>query len=276
MSFLSFGSRPTLRRLHQTAQRNIFRQHQSRFESSKQGNNAFTGNDAASVGKQQSKQWTIPGPAWAWIEPLGAPFRGYGKMQKRSPLLTQLESSLIIFYLGDLSAQTMQTSGFETASYEPARGLRAMAIAMISSIPAYKWFLFLGRHFNYSSHMVSIGVKILINQSFFTPVFNTYFFGMQSLLSGSTFEEAKNRVIETVPVSWKNSWKVWPLVTAFSFTYIRPESRNVFAGIVAVFWQTYLSWLNKKAEAKEGGPGQTSEAREGSQVGSMAIQSSKT
>ena len=172
-------------------------------------------------------------------------------MQKRRPLLTQLESTMTIFWLGDLSAQAVQSGGFASASYEPARGLRAMFIGMTISIPSYKWFLFLGRHVNYPSHLVSIGVKVVVNQAVFTPFLNTYFFGMQSLLSGSTFEEAKRRVIATVPVAWKNSWKLWPIVTAFSFTFIPPESRSVFAGFIAIFWQTYLSWLNKTAETLE-------------------------
>jgi protein Mpv17 len=174
-------------------------------------------------------------------------------MQQRSPLLTQFESSLTIYFLGDLSAQTVASGGFKDTNYEPARALRAMLIGGLSSIPSYKWFMFLGTHFNYSSHIMSLAVKIVINQTFFTPVFNTYFFGMQSLLSGSTLAEAKQRVIDTVPVSWKNSWKVWPVVTAFSFTYVLPQYRNVFAGVIAVGWQTYLSWLNKNAEAKEAG-----------------------
>lgn len=170
-------------------------------------------------------------------------------MQQRSPLLTQFESSLTIYFLGDLSAQTVSSGGFKEADYEPARGLRALLIGGISSIPSYKWFMFLGTHFNYSSHLLSLTVKILINQTFFTPLFNTYFFGMQSLLSGSTLAEAKQRVIDTVPTSWKNSWKVWPAVTAFSFTFVLPQYRNIFAGVIAVGWQTYLSWLNKSAEA---------------------------
>lgn len=172
-------------------------------------------------------------------------------MQKRRPILTQLESTLVVFFLGDLSAQAMQTGAFANAPYEPARGLRALTIGATISIPSYKWFLFLGNHFNYSSHLASIGVKIVINQMLFTPVLNTYFFGMQSLLSGSTLAEAKKRVVDTVPISWKNSWKVWPFVTAFSFTFIPPQSRSVFAGCIAVFWQTYLSWLNKMAETAE-------------------------
>lgn len=181
------------------------------------------------------------------------PFHGYAAMQKRSPLLTQLESSLVIYFLGDLSAQYVSNSGNEEAVYEPSRGLKALIIGGLSSIPSYKWFMFLGTHFNYASHTVSLAVKIVINQSVFTPIFNTYFFGMHSLLSGATWAEAKQRVIDTVPTSWKNSWKVWPIVTAFSFTYIPPQYRNIFAGVIAIGWQTYLSWLNKSAEAMEAG-----------------------
>ena len=172
-------------------------------------------------------------------------------MQKRSPYMTQLESALIIYYLGDLCSQTVSSNVFIDADYEPIRGLRAMLIGSISAIPGYKWFIFLGNHFNYKSHILSLCVKVVVNQTFFTPIFNTYFFGMQTLLSGGSFADAKERVINTVPVSWKNSWKLWPAVTAFSFTFIPWQYRNVFAGFIAIGWQTYLSWLNRNEEKKE-------------------------
>lgn len=50
-----------------------------------------------------------------------------------------------------------------------------------------------------------------------------------------------------LPISFVNSCKLWPAVTAFSFTYVPPQFRNVFSGGVAIGWQTYLSWLNQKA-----------------------------
>ncbi|KAK5137961.1 hypothetical protein LTR08_005758 [Meristemomyces frigidus] len=270
-----FAGRFTLRRLHQTVHRNISRQHQARYESSKQSPNpARNGKTSAN---EAPKQRTIPGPAWAWIEPLAIPLKAYGNMQKRSPILTQLESTLVVYWLGDLSAQLVQSGAFKDAPYEPARGLRALFIGLTISIPSYKWFLFLGRHFNYGSHLVSIGVKIVVNQMVFTPLFNTYFFGMQSLLSGSTFAEAKRRVIATVPTSWKNSWKVWPIVTAISFTFIPPESRAVFAGVIAIFWQTYLSWLNTSAEALEMEEvGEPKEAKNRADKATKVVQAAKT
>jgi protein Mpv17 len=251
MSALNFAGRSTLRQLHQSVQRNILRRHQARYESS--NSNLKKGSQHASSTANSASRWLLPAQAQAWVEPFMRPFYGYAAMQKRSPLLTQLESSLVIYFLGDLSAQYVSNRGNPDASYEADRGLKALVIGGLSSIPSYKWFMFLGTHFNYASHTLSLAVKIVINQSVFTPLFNTYFFGMQALLSGATFAQAKQRVIDTVPRSWKNSWKVWPIVTAFSFTYIPPQYRNIFAGVIAIGWQTYLSWLNKSAEALESG-----------------------
>jgi protein Mpv17 len=92
-----------------------------------------------------------------------------------------------------------------------------------------------------------------VNQLLFTPIFNTYFFGMQSFLAGDSFERIVERVQRTVPVSFINSCKLWPAVTAFSFTFIPMEYRSVFAGVIAVGWQTYLSYLNRLVEDASGG-----------------------
>lgn len=173
-------------------------------------------------------------------------------MQRRSPLTTQFESTLVIYYLGDLCSQTIGTNVYIDGPYEPIRGLRMMAIGALSSIPGYKWFIFLGNHFNYKSKILSLATKVVVNQTFFTPVFNTYFFGMQTLLSGGSWADAKERVVRTVPVSWVNSWKVWPIVTAVNFAFVPWQYRNVFAGVIAIGWQGYLSWLNRREERREG------------------------
>ena len=108
--------------------------------------------------------------------------------------------------------------------------------------------MFLGSHFNYSSKILSLTTKVVVNQLVFAPVFISYFFGMQSFLSGGSLPEIWERIQRTVPISFVNSCKLWPAATAFSFTFIGPQYRNIFAGFVAVGWQTYLSCLNRKAE----------------------------
>ena len=174
--------------------------------------------------------------------------RGYGRLQQRRPYLAQISTMATVFFTGDLSAQAVSSRRFQTKEYEPVRGLRSALIGSIWSIPAYHWFIWLGRHFQYSSWISTIGTKILIQQSMFVPVVNTYFFGMQTLLAGGTLQDANRRVQTGVPVSWKNSWKMWPMVTAISFTYIPPQYRSVFGSLFATVWQTYLSWLNQRVE----------------------------
>jgi len=127
--------------------------------------------------------------------------------------------------------------------------------------------MFLGRCFNYPSKIVSLATKVVVNQIVFTPIFNSYFFGMQALLSGDSFLDAWERIKRTVPTSFINSCKLWPAVTAFNFTYIQPQYRALFAGqtisrnvmnianidpgVVLVGWQSYLSWLNQQAAREE-------------------------
>ncbi|EMR68574.1 putative mpv17 pmp22 family protein [Eutypa lata UCREL1] len=166
-----------------------------------------------------------PLPFWQRLGPLTRAGQAYARAQRRRPWGTQLATTLVIYFCADISAQRMSGNGF----------------------------MWLSHHFNYPSHILSIAVKVAVNQTCFTPLFNTYFFGAQALLSGDTLAETWERVRRTVPVSCANSLKLWPAVTAFSFTYVPLEYRSVFAGVVAVGWQTYLSFLNRQAELREDG-----------------------
>lgn len=87
-----------------------------------------------------------------------------------------------------------------------------------------------------------------MSQLVVTPIFNTYFFGSQALLSGAGLEAAVERVRLAVPVSFVNSWRLWPAVTVVSLLWVPVEHRAVFAGLIAIGWQTYLAFLNRAAE----------------------------
>jgi protein Mpv17 len=90
--------------------------------------------------------------------------------------------------------------------------------------------MYLGRSFNYASKLFSLGVKVIVNQIVFAPIFLCSFFGFHTLLSGDGLVEAWDRIERTLPTSFINSCKLWPVVTAFSFTYVTPQYRALFAG----------------------------------------------
>ena len=166
----------------------------------------------------------------------------YSRSQNRRPYLTQLCLTPLIYCLGDFSAQMIGDD-----EYDYQRSLRSIIVGLVIAIPSREWFLFLGRRFNYGSPTLSLGAKVAANQMFYTPMFNVYFFAFHGLLAGEGIVGAVERVKNTVPTSIPRSFLYWPLVTAFNFSYVKPNSRSIATSIFAVFWQSYLSWLNSSA-----------------------------
>ncbi|KOS17854.1 Protein sym-1 [Escovopsis weberi] len=170
--------------------------------------------------------------------------KAYGRTQRRRPYLTQIISSLIVYGAADISAQSVGDQ-----DYDALRTGRGLVIGAIASIPAYRWFIWLSQSFNYSSRVLSMATRVLVSQSIFTTLFNTYFFGAHALLAGQGLDAAVQRVRDAVPTSWVNSCKLWPLVTVVSLTFVPLEFRSIFTGIIGIGWQTYLSFLNSRAES---------------------------
>ncbi|KAI1116941.1 hypothetical protein F5Y14DRAFT_405820 [Nemania sp. NC0429] len=205
-----------------------------------------------------------PLPFWQRLGPLTRAGQAYARAQRARPWVTQVASALLIYLCADFGAQRLGSSGSRNRadedgvdddaagrSHDWARTARSLAIGGTAAIPSFIWFTFLSRSFNYPSRVLSIAVKVTVSQLVFTPLFNVYFFGSQALLSGDSPGEAWRRVCNTVPVSFVNSCKLWPAVTALSFAVIPFEYRSLFAGAVGVGWQTYLSFLNGRAERLE-------------------------
>ena len=95
--------------------------------------------------------------------------------------MTQLVSSLIIYFIGDCVAQsitgpepsTQQEQANEADETDEkgwvqqwsddrdwSRTLRALAIGGLSAIPSYRWFLWLSNSFNYRSKTLSLSIKV--------------------------------------------------------------------------------------------------------------------
>ncbi|KAI2628344.1 hypothetical protein GGS21DRAFT_238914 [Xylaria nigripes] len=266
----------TRRLLHTPSNKNILRNaRRQQFSSSP----SKRGSLPETVARLQSQTPTNPTPEaksvpipvpnvvaplsfWQRLGPITRAGQAYARAQRARPWVVQVASVLVIYGCADFGAQLMSSGSQNKAcegegaeeserKHDWARTARSLAIGGGAAIPGYLWFAFLARSFNYSSKALSIAVKVIVNQLTFTPIFNIYFFGAQALLSGDTPGEAWRRVYNTVPVSFINSCKLWPAVTAFSFAFIPWEYRSVFSGVIAVGWQTYLSYLNSRAEMLE-------------------------
>ncbi|OBT49815.1 hypothetical protein VE04_10138 [Pseudogymnoascus sp. 24MN13] len=119
-----------------------------------------------------------PLPLWQRLGPLTTALSLFSRSQRARPWTARFVRTLIVYFLGDLSAQRIRGE-----EYEVERTGRALVIGAGAAIPSYTWFVYLGNSFNYASPILSLLTKVVVNQLAFTPIFNTYFFGMQSLLS---------------------------------------------------------------------------------------------
>ncbi|KZZ92460.1 Mpv17/PMP22 family protein [Moelleriella libera RCEF 2490] len=205
-----------------------------------------TGPSVTTPSTSPSPSPSPPASIWQRLGPLTRAANAYSRSQRKRPYTTQLVGAFFIYLCADLSAQRI--GGQE---YNAVRTGRTVLIGLVAAIPYYRWFVFLSGNFNYASKALSIATKAVVNQLVLAPTFSTYFFGAQALLSGESMEATARRIKETVPVSWINALKVWPATVAFSMAFLPFEFRSIFAGLVAVGWQTYLSFLNRKAELLE-------------------------
>jgi protein Mpv17 len=87
--------------------------------------------------------------------------------------MAQFMSALVIYFVGDVVAQSIGTPAASEADEEErgwlqkwaverdwARTARALFIGGLAAVPGYRWFLWLGNSFNYSSKLLSLGTKV--------------------------------------------------------------------------------------------------------------------
>jgi hypothetical protein len=72
---------------------------------------------------------------WQRLGPVTKAFYGYGRAQATRPYVTQVVTSVVIYFCGDLGAQKIGED-----AYDPWRAARNMIIGAVVSIPAYRWY----------------------------------------------------------------------------------------------------------------------------------------
>lgn len=77
----------------------------------------------------------VPQPLlWQRLGPVSKALSAFSRAQKKRPYVVQFTGSLVVYTVGDLSAQYIGGD-----DYNPVRTLRNVAIGGTSSIPNYHW-----------------------------------------------------------------------------------------------------------------------------------------
>merc|ERR1719356_153661 len=175
-------------------------------------------------------------PGWA----------AYNESLDKNPLTTKAFTSLVGWALGDLLAQIFITKG---APFDMKRFISLSTFGFIYHGPSGHYF------YNWLDSKIPgkeapfIALKVAIDQIMWCPIFMTIFFTYLGLVNGDTFATIGSKVKNDLLTACQGSWKVWPLVHAVNFKFIKTKHRLVFINAVQIAFNIFLSIIGTKKTA---------------------------
>lgn len=114
---------------------------------------------------------------------------------------------------------------------------------MVFGPVATTWFGFLARNVNMRNKRVEMLARVACDQALFAPVMIGAFLSSMATMEGVSAQERLNK-------SWwpalQTNWMIWPFVQMINFTFLPLQHRVLFANIISIGWNSYLSWVNSQ------------------------------
>lgn len=136
-------------------------------------------------------------------------------------------------------------------STEAVRTLRVLSITIARlTVPvvvfgpaATTWFNFLARRVNPANKRYETVARVACDQLAFAPVMIGVFLSSMATMEGGS---PKQKLETTWWPALKTNWMVWPFVQVINFTFLPLQHRVLFANVVSIGWNSYLSWVNNQ------------------------------
>ena len=85
--------------------------------------------------------------------------------------------------------------------------------------------------------------RVACDQLAFAPVMIGVFLSSMATMEGGS---PKHKLETTWWPALKANWMVWPFVQMVNFTFLPLQHRVLFANVVSIGWNSYLSWVNNQ------------------------------
>jgi len=166
----------------------------------------------------------------------------YNDSLDNNPLTTKALTSLAGWALGDFLAQTFLTK----LPFDMKRFISLSAFGFLYHGPSGHYF------YNWLDSKIPgteskvIALKVAIDQIMWCPLFMTVFFTYLGLVNGDSFGTIGSKVKNDLFSACQGSWKVWPIVHAINFKFIKTKHRLVFINGVQIAFNMFLSLIGTK------------------------------
>ncbi|XP_054474438.1 protein Mpv17 isoform X2 [Anoplopoma fimbria] len=172
-------------------------------------------------------------------------WRSYQVLMTKYPWTVQLVTSGLLVGAGDvISQQLIERRGL--AHHNVLRTAKMMSIGFFFVGPVIgKWLKVLDGLVVGGTKSAAIK-KMLIDQLCFAPCFLGAFLGISGALNGLTVGENVTKLKRDYPDALIYNYYLWPPVQIANFYFIPLHYRLPVVQIVAVSWNSYLTWKANK------------------------------
>ena len=187
----------------------------------------------------------------------------YLKILDRFPLRTQMVQTGIIMGAGDVLSQLAIE---RKDKYDIGRTVRFTAIGSLFVAPTIRvWYLTLEKWFGAGVTVNATFKKVATDQLFFAPLFSAAIIsviGTSQAVSKTILDSKESNKYEILKkdISLVGSrlkadyidvvltgWTIWPATQLVNFYLVPFLVRPLVVSVVALFWNTYLSWKTNKS-----------------------------
>ncbi|XP_051909586.1 protein Mpv17 isoform X2 [Hippocampus zosterae] len=167
--------------------------------------------------------------------------RSYQALMARHPWTVQMVTAGSLVGVGDvISQQLIERRGL--AQHDARRTAKMMSIGFFFVGPVVgSWYKVLDRLVVGGSKSAAIK-KMLIDQLCFSPCFLGAFLSLSGVLNGLSVEQNVAKLRRDYTDALISNYYLWPPVQIANFYFIPLHHRLAVVQVVAVAWNSYLTW----------------------------------
>lgn len=160
------------------------------------------------------------------------------------PYLAEGSRAAGIMATGDVLAQTVvEKKDIKDIDYIRTLKYGSLGLLFVGPVLKY-WYGLLDRKISTKQNLLQRTVKkMLVDQSVMAPSINLTITALVGLINEERRDVIKERIKVQYPDIMKNNYMIWPAVQMINFSLVPLKYQVVFAQLVAVVWNCFVSQL---------------------------------
>jgi hypothetical protein len=183
----------------------------------------------------------------------------YKEMLRTDPILTKSLTSSSMMTVSDAICQKLVMSNTKPNTKDVpvdsalaprldySRMLQVAITGFVWSGPIqHWWFATLNKMVTIQDPILRLMVNLFFDSMIFSPLTISGYFTVRSILEGSGFKGAYDKLSTRLFSTVKGAWKFWPVVNIVNFSVVPLQFRVLYSNILSLFWTGYLTLINSK------------------------------